>query len=253
MRSTKGVQRSISITILGLSLVFWIILMINPAHHSMQHNHHLSHIMPDSYLDLSGLWPLMLSWILMIYAMMLPKLIVPIQHVYERSLKRRRIRSIALFAFGYGLVWSIVGIFASLVLLQIQNGALNGFIPLFVLGVAAVIWQLTPIKQRFLNRGHLHHSLSAFGWAADRDAAWFGLTHGAWCVGSGWALMLFPMFLGNGHLAGMLIVTLIMISEHMDGPKRPRWAFVPRIMLFRVIVAQIKIKAELLKLRTQER
>lgn len=99
-----------------------------------------------------------------------------------------------------------------------------------------------PYKQRFLNLGHDHYLLSAFGWDASRDALHYGFQHGIWCVGSGWALMLFPMLLPTGHNLAMIIVTFIMLSEHLENPQYPRWEINPRLKVVRYIIAQSKIK-----------
>src|SRR3546814_20852665 len=61
------------------------------------------------------------------------------------------------------------------------------YIPALVVGIIALVWQFSPVKQRCLNRGHDHRPLAAFGWRAHRDALLFGSVHGIWCVGSGWA------------------------------------------------------------------
>ena len=53
--------------------------------------------------------------------------------------------------------------------------------------------EVSPIKQRCLNRCHADPEISAFGVAADIDALRFGTMHGIWCAGSCWALMLCPM------------------------------------------------------------
>ena len=118
----------------------------------------------------------------------------------------------------------------------------QSFVPAILIGVIAIFWQFTPIKQRFLNRGHYHRPLAAFGLAAKRDALSFGLAHGFWCFCSGWALMLFPMLMPVGHNAAMLAVTLIMVSEHMEHPRIPKWYFGTRLKLLRIVWAQARLR-----------
>ena len=110
--------------------------------------------------------------------------------------------------------------------------------------IVAIIWQFSPFKQQCLNRGHEHWTLSAFGWAAKRDAFVYGIYHGLWCVGAGWALMLFPMLLPTGHNLAMIVVTIIMISEHMEHPQLPRWNFSLRLKLIKILIAQTRIKVQ---------
>jgi hypothetical protein len=74
-----------------------------------------------------------------------------------------------------------------------------------------------------LNRCHNHRPLAAFGIAAARDALFMGLSHGRWCVGSCWAVMLLPLLLPDAHVAAMAAVTLLMFCERMDPPATPAW------------------------------
>ena len=235
--------------IFGISAVFWILLLFNPGNiMTVQHCHiTVEGPSPASFqmlLQMNPFSDLMIGWTLMVLAMMLPKLIVPIQHIYERSFKHKRFWSAIFFIFGYTGVWTIVGVFMNIVILGFNLLMPNSYIPAIMIGVIAMIWQFSPAKQRFLNRGHDHRSLSAFGWEANRDALEFGIIHGLWCIGSGWALMLCPMLLPQGHNIAMLLVTIIMISEHMEHPRIPRWQFDLRLKLLRILIAQTRIRLD---------
>jgi predicted metal-binding membrane protein len=94
---------------------------------------------------------------------------------------------------------------------------------LALMTIIAIVWQFSPVKQRCLNRCHAHGELAAFGPAADVDALRFGLTHGVWCVGSCWALMLLPLLVSSGHVAMMAAVSLWLFAERLDTPTLPRW------------------------------
>jgi len=137
------------------------------------------------------------GWSLMLVAMMSPTLIAPVDHIRKRSFKSRRARSVALFVVGYAAIWMATGavlVTASLMLNLLEP---RSYLPLLGVGIVAIVWQCSPIKQCCLNRGHNHSELAAFGITADLDALRFGITHGVWCVGSCWALMVFPMMLRN--------------------------------------------------------
>ncbi|MGK4567796.1 hypothetical protein [Flavobacterium sp. 3HN19-14] len=54
--------------------------------------------------------------------------------------------------------------------------------------------------------------------------------------------MLLPMLLPSGHNLAMLIVTFIMLSEHLEDPKKPVWRIDMRAKLFRIIVSQMRIR-----------
>jgi len=185
---------------------------------------------------------LMAGWALMLVAMMLPTLIAPLRHIVQRSFKRRQARSVLLFLVGYAAIWmaaggALLGAKLSLALLAPQS-----YLPAAGVVLVALVWQCSPVKQLCLNRSHNHAELAAFGVAADLDALRFGITHGVWCVGSCWALMLFPLLLSKGHLAAMAGVTFLMISERLEQPKPLGWRLRGRVKLLRIVVAQSRIK-----------
>ena len=247
MKLSQNNRNKISLVILSISILVWVLLLFNPGHIMTLEHCHVSDSGPSAaslkmLLDMNPLSSQLTGWGLMVIAMMLPKLIVPVQEIYARSFKRYRFLSALLFVLGYTTVWMLVGIFMIAAILALHLLLPHSFIPAIVLGIIAIVWQFSPIKQRCLNRGHDHKILAAFGWPAYRDALLFGITHGVWCVGAGWALMLFPMLLPNGHNLAMIVVTFIMLSEHMEHPKIPRWRVDVRGKLFRIVVGQAKIK-----------
>src|SRR3546814_12105690 len=64
---------------------------------------------------------MMAGWLLMVLAMMLPKLITPIQYICERSLKRLRWRLALLFVSGYVAVWFAGGVVMNGVILGVNQ------------------------------------------------------------------------------------------------------------------------------------
>lgn len=162
-------------------------------------------------------------WMLMLVAMMLPMLIRPMYFIWLSSLARKRWLLLTLFVAGYFAVWMVGGAVLMVLVEQVENWLPSSFFPALVLAMVALVWQASPIKQVFLNKCHRHQQIAAFGTAAVRDATRTGLEHGIWCIGSCWALMLFPLLLTSGHEAAMLFVTLLMISERLDPASEPRW------------------------------
>jgi len=244
------------LTVLGTSLVVWVLLLVNPCNiMTIEHcvmpetvlcsGNTIAPIEVNSFNTLLELNPFsmqLLGWGLMVMAMMLPKLTAPIQHIYIRSFKRYRFIFAMLFIFGYLSIWMIAGIIMTAIILFFNFLFPMSLLPAFCIGLMAWIYQCSPAKQLFLNRGHDHKSLPAFGFPAFRAVTVFGVMHGVWCVGSGWALMLFPMLLPEGHNIAMIIVTIMMISEHMEHPQPIKWGFKPRIILIKYLIAQVKFK-----------
>jgi predicted metal-binding membrane protein len=186
------------------------------------------------------------GWALMLAAMMLPVVAAPLRHVRDRSFARRRGRAMLLFVLGYFAVWMAAGVVLQLVALTAV-----WVVPTpLVLGLAfalAVAWQVTPAKQWCLNRCHRRPQLAAFGVAADRDAFDFGLTHGAYCAGACWALMLPMLFSGEGQFVAMIAVTLLVFAERLERPAPLAWRWRGVGKAVRIVLAQavrVSLKAD---------
>lgn len=202
------------------------------------HCAHAGHAVQGGNSAPTALAVAMTAWAVMLVAMMGPTLVDPINYVRERSFTVRRKRSIALFLVGYWSTWMAAGFVFTLALLGVTAWAPGReLVTLGVVGVACV-WQCSPAKQRCLNRGHDHPDLVAFGAAADRSVLRFGVGHGAWCVASCWALMLIPASLGTWHVAAMVVVTVLMLGERLEGPRRPSWRVRGLAPLGRIVSAR---------------
>jgi len=246
MRLAGRTRKAISLTILGCSMAAWVLLVLNPGHILGVVHCHISDAGPSTaslqmLLFMNPTSSLLTGWGLMVVAMMLPKLIMPVCYIYVKALKRRRLISALLFIFGYVGVWMTVGVLMIAAILSINLLVPGSYVPAIVVAVITVGWQFSPVKQYCLNRGHEHPLFAAFGWPAFRDALFFGVKHGLWCVGSGWALMLFPMLLPVGHHLAMAFVTFVMLSEHWEHPQLPRWRIRLHGKLTRMLLAQTQI------------
>jgi predicted metal-binding membrane protein len=247
MTTSKKSRRAITIVILGISTLAWVLLLFNPGQIMTVEHCHVSDSGPSQasvqmLLEMNPVPDQLAGWALMVIAMMLPKLIMPIQQIYGRSFKRHRFPSSLLFSLGYLAVWMLIGFLMIAAILGSHLVFPNSYLSAIGLGIIAIVWQFSPVKQRCLNSGHDHGTLAVFGWLAYRDALLSGAKHGIWCVGSGWAIMLFPMLLPNGHNLAMVGVTLIMLSEHLEHPRTPRWRIDFRAKLFRIAIAQTQMK-----------
>jgi|SRR5271165_506042 len=182
------------------------------------------------------------GWVLMLIAMMAPVLIPPVHHIRLRSFAHRRSRSIVLFLAGYAGIWMALGGALLATALAVQLFAPQSYLLAAGVGVIALVWQFSPIKQRCLNRCHAHTEVAAFGAAADFDALRFGVTHGIWCAGSCWALMLFPMLLPRGHVVAMATMAVLIFGERLERPMPPCWRWRGLGKLTRTVVAQARIR-----------
>ena len=160
---------------------------------------------------------------LMVVAMV-PVLAVPlVRHVSVRSFPGRRDRAVALFLGGSACVWLVAGltVVVGLVCLPPPRWAA------VVAFVVAAIWQLTPAKRRALLRCHRTVPFAPLGWRADRDCFLFGVSNGAGCVASCWAMMLATMVAGHDPIT-MICVQGIAMAERRS---RLVWVQGPVLLL----------------------
>jgi len=187
------------------------------------------------------------GWALMLVAMMSPVLIAPVCDIRVRSFKRRRARSIALFVAGYAAIWMALGGVLVAAGLAARMLAPQSCLPAACVSLIALVWQFSPVKQRCLNRCHAHAELAAFGAAADFAALRFGVSHGIWCGGSCWALMLLPMLLPRGHVVAMAMVAVLIFSERLEQPMPPCWRWRGLGKVKRILAAQMRIRLHALR------
>lgn len=245
MRLSAALQRKINCLLISLSLMAWALLIFKPGG-KLDMDICRAFAPTASWLSLVQLERLdlildhLLSWCLMVLAMMCPKLILPIHQLVALSLKRLRLVNASLFVLGYLTSWTLAGILILTISLNVQRLLPQSYLPALVCLLLALIWQCSPYKQFFLNQGHQHTIIRAFGYQAGFDSFAYGIRHGLWCVGSGWLLMLFPMLLPTAHLSAMAFITIIMLSEHLQHPRVIKWRLDLRLQLLRYLIVQAK-------------
>ncbi|WP_413992840.1 DUF2182 domain-containing protein [Labrys okinawensis] len=156
---------------------------------------------------------LMLSWLLMLAAMMAPLLAPSLMHVWDRSLAQRRMRAALLFLLAYALAWMLaLGLLqAAALLLRILAG---GEVAALVLAlVLALAWQPTGLRAQLLRQCHARRALPAFGLRADLGSLRFGVAVALPCIGACAGLMLVPLSSPTAHLPLMVAVSILMVVE----------------------------------------
>ena len=164
------------------------------------------------------------GWVLMTAAMMLPTTL-PLLETFRRLTQARpdRGRLLALVVTGYLTVWLAFGVIAHTLDWAIhaiveQNIwlALNGWlIGALVLAVAG-LFQFSTLKYRCLEQCRMPMSFVLRHWRGDnarRQALHLGMSHGAYCVGCCWALMLLMFVVGMGSVGWMLLLAAVMAIE----------------------------------------
>ncbi|MEP7005193.1 MAG: DUF2182 domain-containing protein [Sphingomonas bacterium] len=164
---------------------------------------------------------LLLSWLLMLCAMMLPLLGRPIAEINAQGGSRLR-GALAVLAFltSYAVIW--MAVLSLLVAATTGLRLVTMAAPLIALGIAAA-WQATPIKARCLRLCRAP-AITGAGLAPELRGLCHGIATARACAGSGWALMALPFFFDAGHFAVMAATAFIMMRERLS-PGRDRDSF----------------------------
>lgn len=161
----------------------------------------------------------LVMWLLMSIAMMLPTALPTIDLYVRLSRRMEEGRAVRIFLFvaGYLMAWGTFGAIAAAA--QVGLGALpDGLLPPLVgAGVLLILigaYQLSPIKQACLDlcRNPLLFLMSR--WREDLPGTLgLGVRHGIICIGCCWALMLLMFLSGAMNLVWMALLGLMMLAE----------------------------------------
>jgi predicted metal-binding membrane protein len=159
-------------------------------------------------------------WVVMMAAMMFPS-VAPTVALYARMGSERSPLSPLVFAAGYLVTWTGVGVLAFSI--AVSGRRVAGDVLAWdragrwVAGgtlVLAAVYELTPLKDVCLGkcRSPLGLLLGSWrgGWAG---AVRMGVRNGAWCVGCCWALMASLFALGVMSITWMAVVAGLIAAE----------------------------------------
>jgi predicted metal-binding membrane protein len=179
--------------------------------------------------DPGGVGFYVVSWVVMMAAMMFPS-IAPMVLTFAFIQRRRRERGAResvvsrwTFIGGYLVTWTIFGLAAYGLFVGIRSLSIPAlswhrggrYLAGAVLVVAAA-YQLTPTKDACLGRCRGTLDFLTTRW---REGAWgaqrMGIVHGAWCVGCCWALMASLFALGLMSLTWMIVIAALIAVEKL--------------------------------------
>lgn len=152
-----------------------------------------------------GVAAFLAAWLVMMAAMMLPSA-APLVLVYRRGAPAAATASLVV---GYLTVWAAVGFAA-----YVADGALEGsYAAAAVLGLAAV-YELTPVKARFLRvcRSPLDFLMTRWR-STPAGALRLGAEHGLYCLGCCWALMAVLVVAAAMGLGWAALIALAVFAE----------------------------------------
>jgi predicted metal-binding membrane protein len=164
------------------------------------------------------------GWVVMTVAMMLPTSL-PLIALFHAITRRRsdQMRLVGLLIAGYLAIWTTFGLVIHLgdwglhQLVQRSGwlGQRAWLISAAILAVAG-IYQFTPLKYHCLDKCRSPLSFIMAHWRGRRERlqAWrLGISHGLFCVGCCWSLMLLMFAVGVGSLGWMLVLGAVMAAE----------------------------------------
>jgi predicted metal-binding membrane protein len=159
-------------------------------------------------------------WVVMMAAMMFPS-VAPTVALYSRMAGERWRAAPLLFASGYLVTWTAVGVAAFA--LAAAGSAIWGDLlswdraGRWVAGgtlLVAAVYELTPLKDVCLNKCRSPLGFLLGAWRdGRRGAVEMGMKHGAWCVGCCWALMASLFALGLMSIVWMAFVAALIAIE----------------------------------------
>lgn len=182
--------------------------------------------------DLGALGWFVAVWVVMMAAMMLPA-VSPTVALYAQLTRQRGGELALLFASGYLVVWSAVGL-AAYGLFALARGSFGDQLAWHaggrwlsggILGAAAV-YELTPLKDLCLGKCRSPVGFLLGTWRDGKRGAFeMGSRHAAWCVGCCWALMAALFALGVMSILWMAVVAgLITVEKLLPWRRMAVWS-----------------------------
>jgi predicted metal-binding membrane protein len=178
-----------------------------------------------------------LMWTIMMVGMMLPSA-APTALFYAAIVRANRARGTALpaawlFAGGYLVVWTAFSLGATALQVLFEEAQLASSMMVTTsrwlsgaILVAAGIYQWSPLKDRCLAQCHAPVQFIARHWRSGRFGALrMGMTHGLYCVGCCWAIMLLLFVGGVMNLLWVALIAGFVLLEKL----LPRGRLVGRI------------------------
>jgi predicted metal-binding membrane protein len=165
-----------------------------------------------------------LSWMLMIAAMMLPTT-YPLLAMFRRITAGRTdaARLLLLVVAGFLAAWIAFGLVAHLADAGLRAAlassdwvVTHGWAIGAAVLASAGVFQFSKLKYRCLEQCQSPFSFVASRWhgaAPAGESVRLGFDHGVFCVGCCWALMLLMFVVGTGNLGWMLALSAVMAAE----------------------------------------
>lgn len=168
----------------------------------------------------------LISWVIMIFAMMFPLLRKSIRHVAISVRKKDREFGVTFFLVGYTVVWMIGGIlYVSIPFLfeRIPNiPSMNLSLVLSaVLLIVVALKSWHPSREVVMMQCEVTIPIRIFGWSFVKDAFRYGLKIGWACFKMCWLAML-ALVIAHHSLLLMAVFSIIVLTERYFVPHNSR-------------------------------
>ncbi len=175
--------------------------------------------------DAAYFWMMFCMWAIMMVGMMVPSA-APMILIYAAVARKAEkqgmpIASTGAFTSGYIFMWVVFSLLVTLIQWQLDNAALLS--PMKVannpkigagLLIAAGIYQWLPVKDSCLKHCRSpFHFISTHWHPGNFGAFMMGLSHGAFCIGCCWALMLLLFVGGVMNILWIAAITVFVLLE----------------------------------------
>ena len=202
----------------GVTALSWLYLLSMAKH---------SCCLGISVWDAAYFWMMFTMWAIMMVGMMLPSA-APMILIYAAVARKAKkqgmpIASTWAFTLGYLLMWTAFSLLVTMVQWQLDKAALlsssmvvnssklgAGFL------IAAGIYQWLPVKDSCLRHCQSpFHFISSHWQAGNLGAFWMGISHGIFCIGCCWVLMLLLFVGGVMNILWIALITVFVLLEKL--------------------------------------
>ncbi len=223
----RGERLTTLASLLAVTALAWLYLWIDAARMGAMAGGMEAAAMGGGPWDAGPLLLTFVMWSVMMVGMMLPSA-APAILLYGSVARKNAssgsaLPSIWLFAAGYLAVWTVFSL--AVTLLQAGLETVRLLTPMMVsaspwlsggLLVAAGVYQWLPVKAACLEKCRSPLQLLLFGWRPGAAGAFrMGATHGLFCVGCCWALMLLLFAAGVMNLLWVAAIAAFVFVEKL--------------------------------------
>jgi predicted metal-binding membrane protein len=164
-----------------------------------------------------------IMWAVMMVGMMLPSALpmILLFTTVQRKQGRHPVITTGTFAAGYLLIWGGFAIAAAALQIALEEGALLSpsltFVSTRLAGLTfllAAAYEFSPLKNRCLTQCSSPVGFITSHWRPGLSGAFhMGLSHGAFCVGCCWALMLLLFTAGVMNLLWVAALAILVLMQ----------------------------------------